>query len=186
MGYSLPGSSVHRILQVRILEWVAMASPWPPLGDFPYPGIEPTSLILLYRQSGSLPPPGKFINATTNNKNHRSPTLVTSSDPNYLPKAPPPNTITLRLQHMNGVGGVGWGNKHSVHNKALWVLGLFSRSPWSAVPCTFPQSGPAQVSSPPGSCCGRLGLHDSPLDVCSSWLLIWQTLHIQGSHTVEA
>ena len=84
MDCSLQGSSVHRILQVRILEWVAMASPWPPLGDFPYPGIEPTSLILLYRQAGSLPPPGKFINATTNNKNHRSPTLVTSSDPNYL------------------------------------------------------------------------------------------------------
>ena len=26
MDYSLPGSSVHRILQVRILEWVAMPS----------------------------------------------------------------------------------------------------------------------------------------------------------------
>ena len=26
MGYSPPGSSVHGILQVRILEWVAMTS----------------------------------------------------------------------------------------------------------------------------------------------------------------
>ena len=26
MGYSLPGSSVHGILQARILEWVAMLS----------------------------------------------------------------------------------------------------------------------------------------------------------------
>ena len=81
--------------------------PWPPLGDFPYPGIEPTSLILLYRQAGSLPPPGKFINATTN-KNHRSPTLVTSSDPNYLPKAPPPNTITLGVKTSTYEWGV-WG-----------------------------------------------------------------------------
>ena len=27
MGYSLPGSSVHGILQARILEWVAMPNP---------------------------------------------------------------------------------------------------------------------------------------------------------------
>ena len=41
MDYSLPGSSVHGILQARILEWVAM----PPSGDLPDPGIEPASLI---------------------------------------------------------------------------------------------------------------------------------------------
>ena len=38
---------------------------------------------------------------------------MTSSNPNYLPKFPPPNTITLGvgLQHMN------FGrHKHSVHN----------------------------------------------------------------------
>ena len=34
MDHSLPGSSIHGILQVRILEWVAM----------PSPGIKPTSL----------------------------------------------------------------------------------------------------------------------------------------------
>ena len=34
-----PGSSVHGILQARILEWVAM----PPPGDLPNPGIEPGS-----------------------------------------------------------------------------------------------------------------------------------------------
>ena len=38
---SLPGSSVHGILQARILEWV----PMPPPGDFPDPGIEPTFLV---------------------------------------------------------------------------------------------------------------------------------------------
>ena len=38
--YSLPGSSVHGILQARIPEWVAMPAP----GDLPDPEIEPTSL----------------------------------------------------------------------------------------------------------------------------------------------
>ena len=37
MDCSLPGFSVHRILQARILEWVAM----PPSGDLPDPGIKP-------------------------------------------------------------------------------------------------------------------------------------------------
>ena len=41
MVWSLPGSSVHGILQARILEWVAMPSP----GDLPNPGIKPASLM---------------------------------------------------------------------------------------------------------------------------------------------
>ena len=39
---NLPGSSVHGILQARILEWVAIPSP----GDLPDPGIEPRSPAL--------------------------------------------------------------------------------------------------------------------------------------------
>ena len=39
---SLPGSSVHGILQARILEWVAI----PFSRDLPDPGIEPRSLAL--------------------------------------------------------------------------------------------------------------------------------------------
>ena len=39
MNYSLPGSSVHGILQASILEWVANPSP----GDLPDPGIKPGS-----------------------------------------------------------------------------------------------------------------------------------------------
>ena len=39
---SPPGSSVHGILQARILEWVAIPSP----GDLPDPGIKPTSPAL--------------------------------------------------------------------------------------------------------------------------------------------
>ena len=38
--YSLPGSSVHGILQARIFEWLLC----PPPGDLPDPGIEPVSL----------------------------------------------------------------------------------------------------------------------------------------------
>ena len=51
-----PGSSVHGILQARILEWGA----FPPPGHLPDPGIEPVSLCLLCWQVGSLPPAGIF------------------------------------------------------------------------------------------------------------------------------
>ena len=53
MDYSPPGTSVHGILQVRILEWMSC-----PPGDLPKPGIEPRSPAL---QADSLPaePPGK-------------------------------------------------------------------------------------------------------------------------------
>ena len=56
MDCSLPGSSVHGILQARILEWVAIPSP----GDLPNPGIEPQSLAL---QADSIPcePPEKLV-----------------------------------------------------------------------------------------------------------------------------
>ena len=37
----LPGSSVQRILQARMLDW----QPCLPPGDLPDPGIEPTSLM---------------------------------------------------------------------------------------------------------------------------------------------
>ena len=40
MDYSLPGSSVHGILQARILEWGC-----PPPGDLPDPGIKPMSHV---------------------------------------------------------------------------------------------------------------------------------------------
>ena len=51
---SPPGSSVHGILQARILEWVAIPSP----GDLPDPGIEPGAPAL---EADALPsePPGK-------------------------------------------------------------------------------------------------------------------------------
>ena len=41
VDYSPPGSSVHGVLQARILEWIAISFS----GDFPNPGIEPASLM---------------------------------------------------------------------------------------------------------------------------------------------
>ena len=48
MHCSLPGSSVHGILQTRILEWVAISFS----RDLPDPGIKPGSPVL---QADSLP-----------------------------------------------------------------------------------------------------------------------------------
>ena len=52
MDDSLPGSSVHGILQARIQEWVAFPSP----EDLPYLGIEPGSPTLQADSSPSEPP----------------------------------------------------------------------------------------------------------------------------------
>ena len=56
MNYSLPGSSVHGIFQVKMLEGMPLPCP----GDLPYPGIELGSPAL---QADSLPPelPGKSL-----------------------------------------------------------------------------------------------------------------------------
>ena len=56
MDYSMTGSSVHGILQERILEWE-----FPSPGDLPNPGIEPRSSAF---QAGFLPsePPGNSKN----------------------------------------------------------------------------------------------------------------------------
>ena len=58
MDCNPPGSSVHRIFQAGILEWVAFPSP----GDLPDPGIEPVTPVspallvdyLLLSHQGSL------------------------------------------------------------------------------------------------------------------------------------
>ena len=51
MDCSPPGSSVHGILQARILEWLSCS----PVGDLPDPGIEPTSPAAPALQADSLP-----------------------------------------------------------------------------------------------------------------------------------
>ena len=63
---SLPGSSVHGILQARILEWAAI---FPLQGIFPTQGLNLHLLHLLHWQADSLPrvPPGKgFLERPTN------------------------------------------------------------------------------------------------------------------------
>ena len=59
MDHRLPGSSVHGILQARILEWVAMPSLLK--GIFLTQGPNPGLLNLLHWQAGSSPlaPPGE-------------------------------------------------------------------------------------------------------------------------------
>ena len=52
MDCSLPGCSVHGILQARILEWVAISSP----GDLPDPETESMSPALAGRFFTSAPP----------------------------------------------------------------------------------------------------------------------------------
>ena len=50
MDCSLPGSSAHGIFQARILERL----PWPPPGDLPDSGIQPTSFMSPALQADSL------------------------------------------------------------------------------------------------------------------------------------
>ena len=59
MDCSLPGSSVHGILQARILEWV----PFPFSGDLPDLGVKPASLASPALAGGffTIAPPGKQI-----------------------------------------------------------------------------------------------------------------------------
>ena len=59
MDYSLPGSSVHEILQARILEWVTISSF---RGIFLTQGSNQSLLHILHGQAGSLPlwSPGKL------------------------------------------------------------------------------------------------------------------------------
>ncbi|CAI9152603.1 unnamed protein product [Rangifer tarandus platyrhynchus] len=56
MDRSPPGSSVHGLLQARILEWVAISSS---RGSSPTQGLSPRLLCLLCWQAGSLPPAPK-------------------------------------------------------------------------------------------------------------------------------
>ena len=59
MDWGLPGFSVHRILQARILEWVSIPSP----GDLPDPGIEPGSPAL--HANSLLSEPYKMVSQST-------------------------------------------------------------------------------------------------------------------------
>ena len=68
MDGSSSGSSVHEILQTRILEWVAMPSSGG--SSHPRDGMNPRLLCLLHWQGGSLPlpQPGKPLPSPSNPK----------------------------------------------------------------------------------------------------------------------
>ena len=86
---SLPGSSVHGILQAKILEWIAM----PSSRAYSQPGIEPRSSTL---QADSLPsePPGKpsFSSLTKKKRNQSLPAYTGSY---HSPLFPSTSSITI-------------------------------------------------------------------------------------------
>ena len=86
---SPPGSSVHGIIQARILEWVAFPSP----GDLPNPGTEPRSPAL---QADSLPsePPGK---PSTNKINQKILGLEENTNQKFSPALLLPTTLCLQF-----------------------------------------------------------------------------------------
>ena len=59
MNYSPPGSSVHGTFQARNYNRL----PFPPPGDLPHPGIEPTSFVIPDWPADSLPltPPKEVL-----------------------------------------------------------------------------------------------------------------------------
>ncbi|CAM9547857.1 unnamed protein product [Rangifer tarandus platyrhynchus] len=106
---SPPGSSIHGILQARILEWVAL-----PLlqGIFPDPGIKPASLKS-HALSGRL-----FTTSVT----WEDP-LMRPSKLNYILKAPPPNSTTLWVRASRYEFGK-WGTQIFIHSSCSgkWIL----------------------------------------------------------------
>ena len=90
-GHSPPGSSVHGILQARILTEL----PCPPPGDLPDPGIGPMSASVPALQAVSLPlshhgslfHPSSYCSLASTPISHLKWPFVTSSIPSHLPKA---------------------------------------------------------------------------------------------------
>ena len=127
MNRSLPGSSVHGILQARILEWV-----FPSLGHLLDPGIEPGSPAL---QTDSLPsePPGK-----------PNPFLICSQplesfSPNWLSPSilqhPGTNCKVLVYKDSSSDGQTLWflaSRLNCTHRKCLWEPG------WRRLQTLFP------------------------------------------------
>ena len=90
MDCTQPGSSVHGILQARILEWVAISSS----RDLPNPGIEPRSPVL---QVNSLPsePPGKSFRICHGYV--YLPDFHASYFPSFPPLSPLPLSVSVSL-----------------------------------------------------------------------------------------
>ena len=163
MDCSLPGSSVHGILQARILEWVDMLSP---PGNLPDPGIKPTYPCVSCTA-------GRFFSCWVMEEDfyHNKKTKQNS----FLKKRKKlAKMITLRCLFLrNGFlkqlsmisdpstelqrqeGSVDWGTKFHVHNfKRFFIFRLFTLSSLlllSSVYLYCPQTdspSPLSLSSP--------------------------------------
>ena len=134
MDYSLPGSSVLRIFQARILEWVAMSSP----GNLPHLGTEPGFTVL---QVDSLPTelPEKPLCAAAAAKSLQScPTLGNSRD--RSPQGTPvPGILQARTLEWVAISfSNAW--KWKVKVKSLSHV-LLLATPWTAAYQAPPSMG---------------------------------------------
>ena len=135
MHYSLPGTSVHGLLQARVLEWVAMLSS----RDLPDPGVKPVSLT-------SPAPAGRFF--TTSATWGQAQIVVAHG----LSKAMATHSSTLawkilwtegpgRLQAMGSLGvGRDWATSLSLFTFMHW------RRKWQSTPVLLPGESQGQGS----------------------------------------
>ena len=125
MDCSPPGSSVHGILQTRILEWVAISSP----GDLPNPGVEPRLPSLQadsYRLSQlHISPPWMLC------------VRVTASTRPYSPYRSAQNQRLLggweavSLEAERQSQGAGWHRAHMIHSGwGCFPSGTHGAQPW--------------------------------------------------------
>ena len=91
MDCNLPGSSVHGIFQARILEWL----PFLPLGDFPGPGVKPTS-------SASPALAGRFFTTVPPGKAHKP--YIMAKKTRGKKRCSDPQEDFLILEHQSAVG----------------------------------------------------------------------------------
>ena len=131
MDCSSPDSSVHGILQARILEWVAMSSS----GDLPDPGVRLVSPVTLPLQADSLllsyrgsPPSRSYLNLITSQR--------TTSENHH--------TGGFNMWIFRGMYSV-WGfpadsdGKESTHNAGVpGLIPVWGRSPEEGDPLYYP------------------------------------------------
>ena len=96
MDDSTPSSSVHGILQARILEWMAC----PPAGDLPEPGIKPASPVFPELQvdiSFTTEPQRKPQTAFNPRQTHHTCHSCSTPTPDGLANDPPPHPLVSVL-----------------------------------------------------------------------------------------
>ena len=144
----LPGSSIHRILQARILKWIAFPFP----GNLPNTGTEPMSPTL---QADSLlsKPPGKPFSLVADLQFYcvsLSFYCVSLSCPREKAMAPHSSTLAWRIPWTEGPGGLqsmgslgvrhGWATSFSLFTFMHW------RRKWQPTPVFLPGESQGQGS----------------------------------------